>query len=291
MSIPSINLWCTWRSRSVPLRALTRTLFSPPIKKFYKNVSIAQVSGSGPSGLEYEIQLDQRKLRTPGGKPFLVPYETLALAVAQEWDSQKDTIKRHCMHLTSLCNRVLDFQSETKPTVLVDGIMQYADTDTVCFRCTEPEDLVALQESSWDPVLNLVAKRFKVQPMLTNGLTGTVAMSEQDRNKIIRHFLTYDRWGLIGLQCCVENLKSVFLTLAMVDGFCSSVRAVELSQLELLFQVGRWGEVPSHHDVQTAELNSRVSAGLLFVLISHQQQSVRHKMGLRELSNMIGQNS
>ncbi|VDP93192.1 unnamed protein product [Echinostoma caproni] len=83
-------------------------------------------------------------------------------------------------------------------------------------------------------------------------------------------------------------MKSVFLTLAMVDGFCSSVRAVELSQLELMFQVKRWGEVPSHHDVQTVELNARVSAGLFFILISHQQRRVRTKLGLDHLRDMAG---
>ncbi len=36
----------------------------------------------------------------------------------------------------------------------------------------------------------------------------------------------------------MENLKSVWLTLAMVDGMISSERAVALSRLEQAFQVG-----------------------------------------------------
>lgn len=39
-----------------------------------------------------------------------------------------------------------------------------------------------------------------------------------------------------GLLTCVENLKSLWLTLAMVDGFLTSHRAVELSRLEQKFQ-------------------------------------------------------
>ncbi|KAA3675366.1 uncharacterized protein DEA37_0001399, partial [Paragonimus westermani] len=54
---------------------------------------------SGERSPVYEIHLDQRKLRTPGGKALLVPNEVLALALAREWDSQKNTIQRHCMHL------------------------------------------------------------------------------------------------------------------------------------------------------------------------------------------------
>lgn len=47
----------------------------------------------------FEINLDRRKLKTPGGKLFTVPNEPLAIAVATEWDAQKDTLKFYTMHL------------------------------------------------------------------------------------------------------------------------------------------------------------------------------------------------
>lgn len=59
----------------------------------------------------YEINLDQRKLKTPGGKLFTVPNEALAIAVATEWDAQRDTLKFYTMHLvkhlTWSCSKVL----------------------------------------------------------------------------------------------------------------------------------------------------------------------------------------
>ncbi|KAA3673802.1 ATP synthase mitochondrial F1 complex assembly factor 2, partial [Paragonimus westermani] len=191
---------------------------------------------SGERSPVYEIHLDQRKLRTPGGKALLVPNEVLALALAREWDSQKNTIQRHCMHLTTLCNRVVDWQTELEPMSIVEGIMQFADTDTICFRCQEPDELVKLQRDSWDPILQWIVERYSLRPMLTNSLVSSVTMSRTDRNVLTRHFLSYNRWGLIGSQACAENLKSVFLTLAAVDGFCSATRAVELSLLEQTFQ-------------------------------------------------------
>ncbi len=48
------------------------------------------------------MNLDQRKLRTPGGVIFRVPNEPLALAVAQEWKVQGDMIKRQNMHIVGL---------------------------------------------------------------------------------------------------------------------------------------------------------------------------------------------
>lgn len=49
----------------------------------------------------YEVTLDQRKLRTPRGAPFIVESEPLAIAVATEWDNQKKEINRAGMHLVS----------------------------------------------------------------------------------------------------------------------------------------------------------------------------------------------
>ncbi|KER27651.1 hypothetical protein T265_13761, partial [Opisthorchis viverrini] len=171
---------------------------SAPIKKFYKNVTISQVIPEGEQDLVYEVQLDKRKLRTPGGNTLLIPNEALALAVAVEWDSQKGTIKRHSMHLTNLCNRVLDWRSEIKPLDVVQSIMQYADTDTICFRVQEPDDLVHLQNASWDPVLHWVAEHYRIQPYLTNSLTGTPVMSSADRDILKQNLLGNTRWALIG---------------------------------------------------------------------------------------------
>lgn len=47
----------------------------------------------------FEINLDKRKLKTPGGKLFTAPNEALAIAVATEWDAQKDTLKFYTMHI------------------------------------------------------------------------------------------------------------------------------------------------------------------------------------------------
>jgi len=68
------------------------------LKKFYKKAHVTQVVGRPGY---YEVNLDQRKLRTPLGGVFEVPGESLAHAVVAEWNSQTDIIKRHTMHIVS----------------------------------------------------------------------------------------------------------------------------------------------------------------------------------------------
>lgn len=59
----------------------------------------------------YEINLDRKKLKTPAGKLFTVPNEALAIAVATEWDMQKDTLKFYTMHLVRLSGTVVSLSS------------------------------------------------------------------------------------------------------------------------------------------------------------------------------------
>ena len=75
-------------------------------KRFYKNVTVYKEDRKGQE--VYGVKLDQRLLRTPLTNQFLVPSECLALAVAQEWDSQEKFVQLPLMHLTALCNSALD---------------------------------------------------------------------------------------------------------------------------------------------------------------------------------------
>ncbi|KAM7534540.1 hypothetical protein Aperf_G00000112352 [Anoplocephala perfoliata] len=228
----------------------------------------------GKSEPGYEILLDKSRLRTPGGNILCVPHEGLALAVAHEWDSQKQNIERFTLPLTNICGHIIDNPTERSKETVVNGIMEFADTDTICYRVDFPEELHAEQESQWGAVLDIIQTQYNFRPPVTTGF-GLAPISAEFRDLIVSHLLSYNRWGLIGIQTCVENLKSLWLTLAMVDGYITSRRAVELSRLEQTFQERRWGSVEWFHEVDSVEMNTRVAAGLFVTLTSHSRWSVK----------------
>jgi len=90
-----VSLTCShiWQKRSVFHSSFS---FEAPPKRFYKNTNVLSSDGS------YEITLDQRKLKTPKGQVFKVRNKPLALAVAAEWDAQKEKILQTNMHLVSI---------------------------------------------------------------------------------------------------------------------------------------------------------------------------------------------
>uniref|UniRef100_A0A8C4Q3Y3 ATP synthase mitochondrial F1 complex assembly factor 2 n=1 Tax=Eptatretus burgeri TaxID=7764 RepID=A0A8C4Q3Y3_EPTBU len=127
---------------------------SPGRKRFYKNVSITYSEGKG-----YEINVDRLKLRTPQGQVLCLPSEPLAIAVATEWDLQKDVIRLDTMHLSALCNTAQDNPSQRKSEQVIAAALRFFETDTICFRAEEPEALVTLQQEEWDPVVHWAQER------------------------------------------------------------------------------------------------------------------------------------
>nr|XP_054763343.1 ATP synthase mitochondrial F1 complex assembly factor 2-like [Lytechinus pictus] len=227
-------------------------------KRFYKNVSITR-SGSKA----FEINLDQRKLRTPSGQPVVIPTESLAVAVATEWDTQNEVIKQHSMHLTALCNTVLDNPSHRSKAQIIKAMLHFLETDTLCYRLEDPPELVAMQDERWEPMLEWINKRYEVDIHSTTSISGPVI--PQETYKTLQHHLeTHTDWALVGYENAIQCLKSVVLTFAAIDREISVEEAVSLSRLETEFQISKWGSVEWSHDTELADGKSRVAAAVLF---------------------------
>ncbi|XP_062967046.1 ATP synthase mitochondrial F1 complex assembly factor 2 isoform X2 [Cynocephalus volans] len=206
--------------------------YAPPTerKRFYQNVSITQSEGG------FEINLDHRKLKTPQAKLFTVPSEALAIAVATEWDSQQDTIKFYTMHLTTLCNTSLDNPTQRNKDQLIRATVKFLDTDTICYRVEEPETLVELQKNEWDPIIEWAEKRYGVDIGSSTSIMGP-SIPAKTREVLVSHLASYNMWALQGIEFVVTQLKSMVLTLGLIDLRLTVEQAVLLSRLEEEYQV------------------------------------------------------
>ncbi|XP_007174282.2 ATP synthase mitochondrial F1 complex assembly factor 2 isoform X2 [Balaenoptera acutorostrata] len=247
--------------------------YAPPAerKRFYQNVSITQGEGG------FEINLDHRKLRTPQAKLFTVPSEALAVAVATEWDSQQDTIKAYTMHLTTLCNTSLDNPTQRGKDQLIQAAAKFLDTDTVCYRVEEPETLVELQRNEWDPVIGWAERRYGVKIGSSTSIMGP-SIPARTREVLVSHLASYNTWALQGIEFVVSQLKSMVLTLGLIDLHLTVEQAVLLSRLEETFQIQKWGNVEWAHDYEVWDLRARTAAGALFVHLCSESSAVKHKL-------------
>ncbi|XP_005996758.1 ATP synthase mitochondrial F1 complex assembly factor 2 [Latimeria chalumnae] len=251
---------------------LARPLSSIERKKFYQNVSISQSEGG-----VFEINLDHRKLKTPQGKLFTVPSEALAIAVATEWDSQRETIKFYTMHLTTLCNTVLDNPTDRTKDKLITAALKFLETDTVCYRSEDPPGLMELQKNEWDPILDWIEKRYNVVIGSSFSIMGP-SIPQESKDTFQQHLASYNNWALTGLEFVITQLKSIVLSLALIDRHLTVEKAVLLSRLEEAYQIQHWGNVEWAHEYDLQELQARTAAGTLFVHLCSESSTVKHKL-------------
>ncbi|MEE6497804.1 hypothetical protein FKM82_002865 [Ascaphus truei] len=240
-------------------------------KKFYESVNISQGEGG------FEINLDRRKLKTPKGNLFTVPNEALAVAIATEWECQHDTIKLYAMHLTTLCNTALDNPTLRNKEQLIRASVKFLETDTICYRVEEPVGLVQLQRNEWDPILEWAEERYNVVIGSSTSILGP-SIPNETKETFSRHLASYNPWALLGIEFIVAQLKSLVLSMGLVDRFLDVEKAVLLSRLEEEFQIQHWGNVEWAHEYDLQELRSRTAAGTLFVHLCSENSTVKHKL-------------
>jgi len=236
---------------------ICRQLSSEKRKRFYKNVSVVQNNG------KFEINLDNRKLKTPSGTLFEVENEALAHCVANEWLSQKEFIYLSQMHLTGLSNTCIDNPTNVKKAVLVDSILEFLKTDTVLFYGAEPPALLEIQKKKWSPIINWFNQRYGVSVTPTLDISPP-PLSDEDHDRLHKHLMSYNLNAVQGISFGVDAIKSLILGLAVVDRRLTVNQAVELSRLELLYQTDHWGSVEWAHDIEMHDTTSRLAASSIF---------------------------
>jgi chaperone required for assembly of F1-ATPase len=113
-------------------------------RRFYKTVSVTD---------DFGIALDGRPVKTPAKAALRLPTRALAEAVAAEWEVQGDRIDAASMVLTKLANTAIDRVAVHREAIVKD-VVDYANSDLVCYRADRPEALVRRQAEAWNPVLD-----------------------------------------------------------------------------------------------------------------------------------------
>ncbi|GBN99653.1 hypothetical protein AVEN_159613-1, partial [Araneus ventricosus] len=87
------------------------------------------------------------------------------------------------------------------------------------------------------------------------------------------------------INFAAENLKSLILTLAVINHVIDVEKAVELSRLETVFQIQNWGSVEWSHNVDEAQLKARVAAGALFTYLNEGSSDLIEKNASKKMKN------
>jgi chaperone required for assembly of F1-ATPase len=211
---------------------------SQPRKRFYKEAAFAAVKGG------FAVLLDGRATRTPGAKPFLLPTEALAEAIAAEWRAQGELIHPFSMPLTQLSATALDRVGEKgagERAAMEEAILKYAATDLLCYRASTPVELAEKQAASWQPLLDWAALALDAPLRATNGIL-PVDQPVPALLSLERWMKGLDLWRFAAFQCAASAAGSFILGAALIEARLDAEGAIQAAQLDETYQRALWGE-------------------------------------------------
>ncbi|GBO05287.1 ATP synthase mitochondrial F1 complex assembly factor 2, partial [Araneus ventricosus] len=98
--------------------------------------------------------------------------------------------------MTALCNTAIDNPCHQNPENIVDGMLQYLSSDTLCFRSSDPPSLAELQKEKWDPFLKWFENRYHVKINISEDVS-TNPVPDETVHQLRKHLLSYSQWCLI----------------------------------------------------------------------------------------------
>lgn len=204
------------------------------MKRFYKDVSVAQADGG------FAVLLDGKPVKTPARNTLLLPTPKLAQAIAAEWAGQGDTIIATTMPLLRLSNTVIDGVDANRGEV-VNAILRFGENDLLCYRAHQPPELVKRQAEGWDPLLDWARRRLSAHMRVVDGINH-VDQSADAVEALREAMHGYDAFTLGGLHVAASITGSLVLGLALVEGQINPAQAFQLSRIDEVYQAEKWGE-------------------------------------------------
>ena len=203
------------------------------MKRFYKQASATH----HPEG--YGVSLDDKPIKTPAGKLLLLPNEKLAKAIADEWQSQGDTVVVSTMPLMQLAATTLDHVPVQRADML-ERLLAYTGTDLLCHRVDEPKRLNELQKRLFAPALEWLHRRYDIDLHTTTELTA-VNQPESARERLTQALNALNDWALMGVQSAALASGSIVLALGLQEKQFTASEVFEAAEVESTYQIEKWG--------------------------------------------------
>lgn len=215
------------------------------MKRFYTLVTTVKDAGG------YHIHLDGKPIKTPDGRIVMVPTETLAHHIVQEWAAQGDVIDSETMPLTQILVTAQG-RGGDRPDI-EKTILGYLDTDLLCYRAELPEALAARQSATWDPWLEWFEAQSGAALLTTPGLSA-LKQPQAAHDYTARVVRAADQWNFAVIQMVTAATGSIVLGLAFAAGGATPDDVFRAAQVEELYRSDLYNEPlygPDPHQEKT----------------------------------------
>lgn len=226
------------------------------MKRFYKLVSVhTEVDG-------FSVLLDGKPVRTPLRNILRVKTQALAQAIMQEWADQREKIEPETMPLTQIAATKID-RVAAERAAMEKMVLQYLDTDLLCYRTAQPPELAERQGALWDPWLTWFEQEFGVTLLTTNALAA-LKQPKAAHEGVRKYVQSLDDDHFTILQLVTGLSGSLILALGAVEGtgaemLFDSMRVEERYKAEL-YNEEKYGPDPAQEKKDKAAIRDLQAA-------------------------------
>ena len=203
------------------------------LKRFWTEARAA------PDGGGWAVLLDGRPVHTPARAPLRLPTEPLARAVAAEWAAQEGEVRPDRMPLTRASNSAIDKVTPRRSDV-AEALLDYGETDLVCYRAEAPGELAQRQAEAWDPLLDWARSALGAPLVATTGIMH-VAQPDRARQGLRAAVAGQDAFALTALHDLVTLSGSLVIGLAAQRGVLETEDLWTRSRIDETWQERQWG--------------------------------------------------
>ncbi|WP_204113243.1 ATP12 family chaperone protein [Shimia biformata] len=225
-------------------------------KKFWKQAEVIEVDGG------FGITLDGRSVKTPAKAALVMPTRAMAEAAAQEWQAQDQEIDPTTMPVTRSANAAIDKVS-IQHTEVADMLAEYGNSDLLCYRAAQPDELIQRQAAAWDPLLDWARTEFGVQLKAVSGVMHVA----QDEHALA---ILRDEVHALDLFRLAAFHDLVSLSGSLIIGFAAARQAQPIdalwsaSRIDETWQEEQWGEDEEATELAKTRYNAFLHADFFF---------------------------
>lgn len=214
-------------------------------KRFWDTTTVAEDENG------FEILLDGRSVKTPAKAPLVVPTRAMAEAIAAEWDAQEGEVDPKTMPTTRGANAAID-KVRIQHAEVADMLAEYGNSDLLCYRATQPQELIVRQAKVWDPLLERAASELGAALCIRSG----IIHEDQDaaslaalRNRV--H--AFNEFELAAFHDLVSLSGSLVIGFAAIYRWEPIGRLWDISRTDEIWQEEQWGtdeEAQKHAEIK-----------------------------------------
>ena len=223
------------------------------------------------AGQAWRVMLDGKPMRLPGGALLLLDNPALAHAIASEWQHAGGTkggeMSAADTPLTRMAGTAQERVAPNTKAVALE-LARYGETDLLCYRAENPDDLVQRQAAQWQPWLDWAAQRYSARLLVTAGIMHRPQPPEA-LAALAAAVAAHPSATLAALGLIVPATGSLILGLAVAEGALSAESATQAAQLDELYQAELWG-VEWESEERRARIAADIALAARYLTLSRQ---------------------